>query len=69
MALSIMAEMTLYDANGNCRCPRCGKYTKRENIPDQPTSRTVRISGMVAHIHTVPMCNRCLSDAPGAGSK
>ena len=61
MALSMMAEMALYDVNGNCRCPRCGKYTKRENIPDQPTGVTVNVGGGLARIHIAPMCNRCLN--------
>ena len=56
MALSYMQEMCLYDRNGNVRCPWCGKYRKREDIPDQDAHAGLRDG----HINMLPACKWCL---------
>lgn len=54
--LSMRAEMSLWDINGRCRCPGCGKYRKRSDIPDQQT--TACGGGMI--ISLLPVCRTCL---------
>lgn len=61
MALSHMAELALWE-EGRCKCPRCGKYRKRSDIPDQPTYITAVFDGVEAHIHTAPGCKYCLGE-------
>lgn len=55
--LPMWAELSLWDNSGRCRCPRCGKYRKREDIPDQPT--TIVLSH--ATISVAPACGSCLT--------
>jgi hypothetical protein len=60
MALSMMQEMSIHDANGNCRCPYCGKYRKRSDFDDQPGN--IPFGGGVngtGHIHVAAMCRYC----------
>jgi hypothetical protein len=54
--LPTWAEMSLWD-NGRCRCPRCGKFRRRQDIPnDQPI--TVSLSSVTMRV--VPGCRECL---------
>jgi hypothetical protein len=56
--LSMRQEMAIRDVNGNCRCPWCGKYRKREDFKKQSGSLWFDCG----HISTLPGCKYCLSD-------
>lgn len=60
MPLTHMQELALYDANGRCRCPLCGKYRKRADFPDQPKATTAQFPGGYAIVHLEPGCRECL---------
>jgi len=62
MALSYMQEMCLWDEHGNCRCPYCGKYRRREDIPDQPGHVEFGDDNVRGHLHIAPACRWCLED-------
>ena len=55
--LSMRAEMALWDMDGKCRCPGCGKYRKREDIPND--QRTAYSSGNMI-VSVFPVCRDCL---------
>ena len=63
MALSMMQTMALYDDNGRCRCPYCGKFRTVTDFPDQSGHHTFgdNNSHVVGHIHTPPACVSCLT--------
>lgn len=64
MPLTYMQEMALYDERGRCRCPLCGKYRRRSDIPDQPASVTVGNSEVRVTVHVAPGCRECVEPMP-----
>ena len=60
MTLSMMQEMGLYDEHGRCRCPGCGKFRKRSDIPDQAWS--IRLGPGVGHMEVAALCFECLRE-------
>lgn len=65
MSLGYIAEMSLWDESGRCKCPCCGKFRKRSDIPDdQQTSITSVSSEVVSHVHISPSCKYCLETNP-----
>lgn len=60
MTLSYMQEMEIRDANGNCRCPYCGKYRRREDFPEQDPHVYFENENVKGHIHVDPACYACL---------
>jgi hypothetical protein len=58
--LTMMAEMSLWDINGRCRCPHCGKFRKRSDIPNDQSTAMRTEGEVVAIIHLAPACFRCL---------
>jgi len=58
--LTMMAEMSLWDDDGRCRCPCCGKFRRRSDIPDDQQTATRTTGSVVAIIHLAPACFRCL---------
>jgi len=61
MPLTMMQEMSIRDANGNCQCGYCGKYRKRSDFPEQQASVTVGNSDVVVHAHIAPACKFCMA--------
>jgi len=59
MPLSMIQEMGLYDENGRYRCPGCGKFRKRSDIPDQQGHFDI-LPGF--HINLAPLCVKCLRE-------
>ena len=62
MPLSMIQEMGLYDENGRCRCPGCGKFRKRSDIPDQEGHIEFGSGAIRGHLHVAPMCFECLRE-------
>jgi hypothetical protein len=60
--LSMRQEMAIYDSRGNCRCPWCGKYRKREDFDAQPGSVWFGDEHMSGHLSLLPGCRYCLED-------
>lgn len=60
MGLSMMQEMMIYDDNGKCRCPVCGRFRKREDFPDQPGHIEFGDATMRGHLHVAPSCRKCM---------
>lgn len=64
MSLSYMQEMAILDDRGNCRCPWCGKYRRREDFHDQPASLRFGNDNVRGHIHVAPACDFCRKEEP-----
>jgi len=62
MTLSMMQEMGLYDEHGRCRCPGCGKFRKRSDIPDQPGHIGFKTEWCTGHFHVAALCFECLRE-------
>ena len=62
MTLSMMQEMGLYDEHGRCRCPGCGRFRKRSDIPDQQGHFEFGSGPIRGHIHVAPLCFKCLGE-------
>lgn len=50
--LGLLADLTVHDERGRCRCPKCGRYCRIEDFA---------VAG-VAVVH-VPRCGRCRAAA------
>lgn len=62
MPLSYMQEMSLRDNQGNCRCPYCGKYRRREDFPDQDGHIKFGDESVSGLLHVAPACRYCMEE-------
>lgn len=60
----MMQTMEIW-STGKCKCPRCGKFRKPTDFPDQPAAINIRDSQAWIHMHIAPGCYKCV-EAPNA---
>jgi len=58
--LTYLQELSIRDRNGNCRCPYCGKYRKRDDFPNQDSHAYFGNGKARVQAHVDPACKYCL---------